>query len=151
MTEKIIAAALILGTAGLWASTALKGSPEPTPIVSTAPEIVIPQPPAPNDKILTPGIDYPFPPAAGPNSSHAAHAPSVPTSAGAVYTQPAQEQPQQYYARRPVYGRWGRFLGYETVLVTNSGGYQTYAVCASGSCSAGGGFHPFQRLFGRRR
>ena len=126
MTEKIIAVVLILGTAGLWASTALKGSPEPTPIVSTAPEIVIPQPPAPDDKILTPGIDYPFPPAAGQHSSHAAPAPSVPTSAGAVFVNtdcasgncgPARGGPIRFAARRFSERR----------------------------------FRPLQRLFGRRR
>ena len=124
MTEKIIATVLILGTAGLWATTALQGSPEPTPIVSTTPDIVIPQPPAPDDKILTPGIDYPFPqvtPAATPAPPRTG---TLTSTGGVFYADcasgncgPARGGPIRFAARRFSERR----------------------------------FRPLQRLFGRRR
>lgn len=56
--------------------------------------------------------------------------------------------PVAYYQRRAVYGRFGRFQGYQTVLVTSQPqAQQTYAAgdCANGNCSTGRG------LFGRRQ
>lgn len=51
-------------------------------------------------------------------------------------------QPTSYYQRRPVYGRFGRFQGYETVLVQPQQ-MQSVGNCANGNCSTG--------FFGRRR
>jgi len=67
-------------------------------------------------------------------------------------TETAQQVPTAYYERRAVYGRFGRFRGYQTVLVSGQP-YQTglnKAAYTSGNCASGNcGVGPVRRLLGR--